>query len=141
MTQRISGVKKMAIRIGSAVAAVGVAGTMLALPMGVSAQSGLRTAVEGSLDETGEGAGLSLGNSLPEMVGTIIKGFIGLLGMVLVVLIIYAGFLWMTAQGNEEQVSKAKDILKNAVIGMIIMFAAWAITDFVINAVLTGTGQ
>ena len=56
---------------------------------------------------------------------------LGLTGIILLVIIIYAGFLWMTAQGNEEQVTKAKNILKNAVIGMVLVFASYAIAWFV----------
>ncbi|MBI5622058.1 hypothetical protein HY933_04325 [Candidatus Falkowbacteria bacterium] len=44
--------------------------------------------------------------------------------MVMFFLIIYAGVLWMTAQGNEEQIGKAKSILIGAVIGLAIVFAA-----------------
>jgi hypothetical protein len=44
---------------------------------------------------------------------------------------IYAGILWMTAQGNEQQVTKAKQLMFNAAIGMIIIFAAYALTTFI----------
>jgi hypothetical protein len=46
---------------------------------------------------------------------------------------IYAGILWMTAQGNDQQVTKAKTLMINSVIGIIIVFAAYAITAFVGN--------
>ena len=42
----------------------------------------------------------------------------------------YAGFLWMTASGNSEQVEKATGILKMAIIGLIIVMAAYSITYF-----------
>ncbi len=74
------------------------------------------------------------------MVGRIINAFFGLLGLVVVSLFLYAGFLWMTAQGNKENIEKATGIIKNATIGLIIMFAAYAITDFVLQAIFTGTG-
>jgi len=64
--------------------------------------------------------------------GNIIYAMLGLLGIIFVVLTIYAGFLWMTAQGNEEQISKAKKMLVNAVIGLVIIMAAWSITAFVL---------
>ena len=62
---------------------------------------------------------------------------LGLLGIIAVVLIIYAGFLWMTARGESAQVDKAKDILKNALIGLIIITMAYGITAFVLNAIKT----
>ncbi|MBI4458119.1 hypothetical protein HY633_04105 [Candidatus Uhrbacteria bacterium] len=74
-----------------------------------------------------------------EVIGNIISVFLGLLGLVMVVLMLYAGFLYMTSQGNEEQVSKAKAIIRNAVIGLIIIVLAFAITRFIINAI-TGEG-
>jgi len=44
---------------------------------------------------------------------------------------IYAGITWMTAQGNEQQVAKSKTLMINAVIGIIIVFAAYALTSFI----------
>ena len=83
-------------------------------------------------------AGLSKGD-LPSLVGKILRAFLGLLGSVFVVLTIYAGFLWMTAAGNEEQIGKAKKMLVSAVIGLVIIMMAWVITGFVLNNILTAT--
>lgn len=77
-----------------------------------------------------------LDQSLGEVIGGYLNAAFGLLGVILVVLVIYAGFLWMTASGNADQVKKAKGILINAVIGIIIIMAAYAITDFVLKAVI-----
>ncbi len=52
------------------------------------------------------------------------------LGIIFLGLTIYAGFLYMTAGGNEENTQKAKDMLRNAIIGLIIILSAWAITRF-----------
>lgn len=49
--------------------------------------------------------------------------------------VLYAGIMWMTAQGNEEQVTKAKTMIRNAIIGFIIISAAYAITYYVIGAI------
>ena len=76
---------------------------------------------------------------LPTILGTIINAFLGLLGVVLVVIIIYAGYKWMTAQGNSTQVDEAKKMITQAVIGMIILMAAYAISRFVLEAIITGT--
>jgi len=67
------------------------------------------------------------------IVSRIIQVFIGLLGVIAISLIIYAGYLWMTAAGNEEKISQAKKILVNAVIGLIIILSAFAIVSFIIN--------
>ena len=80
----------------------------------------------GKTDPTGS-------NSLGGIVATAVKAFLGLLGIIFLVLIIYAGFNWMTAQGEEEKVTKAKETLQSAVIGLIIIIAAYSITYFVFN--------
>jgi len=51
-------------------------------------------------------------------------------GVLFLILMIYAGLMWMTAQGNSQQVDKAKDLLINSVVGIIIVFSAYAITAF-----------
>lgn len=93
-------------------------------------------AQEANLNAVGNAAGFSSA-SLMTIIGSIINIFLGLLGAIFLLLTIYAGFLWMTSQGNEETIAKAKSILKSALIGLTICLAAYAITTFVINA-LTG---
>jgi amino acid transporter len=64
---------------------------------------------------------------------------LGLLGMIMVVLIVFSGYQWMTAGGNEEQIEKAKKRITNAVIGLVIILAAWTITNFVIRRAICAT--
>ncbi len=73
------------------------------------------------------------------IVARIIRIALGLLGTVAVVLLIYAGFLWMTAGGNEERISTAKKIMINGVIGLMIILSAYAIVNFVINKLVEAT--
>lgn len=70
---------------------------------------------------------------LADIIQIVISAFLGLLGIIFIVLIIYAGYNWMTAGGEEEKVSKAKDTLTRAVIGLIIIIAAYSITYFVFS--------
>lgn len=70
---------------------------------------------------------------LPALIGTIIRGVLGLIGVLLVVLVIYAGFLWGSAAGDDSRVKKAKDIMQAAVIGIIIIFTAYVITVFILK--------
>lgn len=72
-------------------------------------------------------------------IGRVIRAFMGLLGIVAVLLILYGGFRWMTAGGNEDQVGEAKKIIISGVIGLIIIMSAYAIATFVINAIVNGT--
>jgi TRAP-type C4-dicarboxylate transport system permease small subunit len=48
-------------------------------------------------------------------------------------LTLYAGLRWMTAQGNEEMVTKSKEILKAAIIGLVIVTASYALTKFIFS--------
>lgn len=77
--------------------------------------------------------------------GRIIGVILSFVGVIFLVLIIFAGIQWMTANGNDQQVNKSKTLMINAVIGLIIVFAAYAITayigDFLTGAGLTSTGK
>ena len=79
-------------------------------------------------------------NSMAEIIAMVIKAFLGLLGIIFLILIIYAGYNWMTAQGDEEKVTKAKETLQRAVIGLIIIIAAYSITAFVFSSLPGGGG-
>jgi hypothetical protein len=70
--------------------------------------------------------------------GSIIGLILSFIGVIFLLLTIYAGILWMTASGNSAQVTKAKDILINAAIGLILVFAAYSITAFIGNNLSNG---
>ncbi|MFA5076046.1 MAG: hypothetical protein WC480_01365 [Patescibacteria group bacterium] len=72
-----------------------------------------------------------------EVVGRLISYAMGALGVVFFVLMVYGGWLWLTASGNEEQITKAKKLIIEAVIGLAIIFAAYAITYFVVSKALS----
>jgi len=75
-------------------------------------------------------------NFLSTRVGSIIGVVLSFVGVVFLLLMIFAGLTWMTAAGNQEKVTKAKDLMINAVIGLIIVMAAYAITAFVGNRLI-----
>lgn len=68
-----------------------------------------------------------------------VKVFLSLLGTIFLVLVVYAGFLMFTAAGNDEQIGKAKGIIINSVIGLIIIMSAYSITSFVTKRILNET--
>lgn len=72
-----------------------------------------------------------LSSDLAGTVANVIKAILALVGTAFLVLTIYAGVMWMTAQGAEDRVTKAQDIIKASVIGLIIIMSAYAITYFV----------
>lgn len=90
------------------------------------------------VDKIGEAIGedAGAGDALPARIGELIKVVLSVLGVVLVLIIVYAGFLWMTAGGDEGQVKKALSWIKNAVIGLVIILSAYAITDYVIGKLM-----
>ncbi len=79
----------------------------------------------------------SLGLTSADLLTTvinIINWALGLLGLIAVIFVLYGGYYWLTSAGNEERVTKAKRIILNAVIGIVIILFAWAIVNFVIKS-------
>lgn len=68
---------------------------------------------------------------LSSIVGTVINTALTLIGLIFLILMVYAGFLWMTARGESDQVDKARKIIVGSVIGLVIVLSAYAITVFV----------
>lgn len=85
-------------------------------------------------------AGFPEGAAPPEVVvGQIIRALTGVIGVIFGILVVYAGFLWLTDRGKEEQVKKAKGILETAIIGLLITVGAYAITTFVVDRVINAS--
>ena len=83
---------------------------------------------------------LGTAKGLPEIIALIINILLSLLGAVFLVLMVYAGFLWMTAQGEKEPVEKATKVIKQAIIGLIITLTAYAISNFVVENLVNKMG-
>ena len=107
--------------------------SLIALPAVVGA-----TGVDATNCGTGEGqvpcaSSLGLGNtSLSTMITSIIGLIMGFLGVIAVLIILWGGFVWMTAGGEPDKVEKAKKMIYSGIIGLVIIFAAYAIASFVI---------
>ena len=112
--------------------------TIPATVMATSSEFSFKTS--GSVvDSAGGKAGLTGTTDLSTIVGKLIGVILGILGIVFVILVVYAGFLYLTAQGDETNVKKAKKMLTEAVIGLAIIVAAYAITSVVTNGLTTLT--
>ena len=72
-------------------------------------------------------------------IARIIRAAMAFIGILVVGLMIYAGFLWMTAGGNDEQVGTAKKIMVAAIIGLAVVLSAYGISNFVINQLVLAT--
>lgn len=78
--------------------------------------------------------------SVGQLAARVVQTVLSLLGVIFLALTLMAGFKWMTAAGNEEQVKKATGTLKAAIIGLIIVLAAYAITYFIFTSLPFGMG-
>ncbi len=105
---------------------------ILAMPLLVSA--GDDNSIIGRMKNAAQGGGYDVegdDTKLATTAGIIIGAFLSLLGIVFIILILLAGFHWMTAQGDESKVTQAKGELRHAIIGLIIVVGAYAIWDFI----------
>lgn len=75
---------------------------------------------------------------VPGTIGKIIGVGLSFVGVLFLILLIYGGFIWMTARGNQQDISKAMDLIQAAVIGLIIVLAAYAITAYVGSVLKVG---
>ncbi len=78
--------------------------------------------------------------SLRELVKTIVNFFLTFLGLLAVIMIIYGGFLYVTAAGKEDKVETAKKIIMYSVIGILIIMLSFAIVSTVLGAGGATTG-
>ncbi|PIS04561.1 MAG: hypothetical protein COT81_05685 [Candidatus Buchananbacteria bacterium CG10_big_fil_rev_8_21_14_0_10_42_9] len=83
------------------------------------------------------GTALGLGTrDIRETILAIISALFGFLGVLAILIVLYAGFKWMTAGGNEDKVAEAKKLLAAGVIGLIIVLTAFSIATFVVDSII-----
>lgn len=100
-------------------------------------------AVEANQMFGGEGTAFAESAGLPAadlivMVANVIQAILGFLGLIVVVFVIYGGYLWVTAGGEIEKITKARRVIKNAIIGAVIILSSFAIAQFVLTQVTGG---
>ncbi len=87
-----------------------------------------------------DSAGYSTSNtSIDSVVALVINIALSILGVIFVGLMVYGGFLWMTDRGNEDQVKRARNLISAAIIGLIIVASAYAISIFVLTRITEKT--
>ncbi len=93
------------------------------------------------LNATADAAGLSkYEKNVPTLIGNVVGTALSMIAVIFFVLMVYGGFLWMTAHGHEDQITKAKDTIIAAVIGIIVVLGSYAVTNFVFDSVQSGGG-
>jgi hypothetical protein len=105
-------------------------GVLVAVP--TLAAFGLETAAGDKIPKT---------KDLAVIIGRILSAVLGFVGTLFLLLMVYAGFLWMTAGGDSSKVDKAKQLITAAVIGVVIIASAYAITNFVLTSVTADAQQ
>jgi hypothetical protein len=75
------------------------------------------------------------GGGIPVLLGKIINYAMGLVGSLALVMIIYGGITWMLSGGNEQNVTKGKQIVMWAALGLALIFSSYALVKFVISAI------
>ena len=90
------------------------------------------------LSKTAEAADLPTGGSVESVAGNVIGVGLTMVGVLFLVLMIYGGIRWMLARGNEQSTQKALDTITAAIIGLLIVTASYAVTNFVFKAVEGG---
>ncbi len=103
---------------------------IVALPATVIGTGNLGNAGN-NLQNVQKGIGGNVPTDLSAVVGNVIKTVLSLVGIIFLVLTVYAGYLWMTARGEDEQVNKAKEIIKSSIMGLFIVVSSYAITVFI----------
>jgi len=94
--------------------------------------------VDLGVEQVGKPTGLP-SDDVRVVIARIIRVALGFLGTLAVVLLLYGGYLWMTAGGNEEKISQAKKIIINTAIGLAIILSSYAFTSFIIRRLLGAT--
>lgn len=103
----------------------------------VFAEDGVQKALDGLKDSAEKGYGtndlssVGVGRTVPQLIGQVVGTALSFIGILFLLLMIYAGILWMTARGNDQQVAKAQELIYAAVIGLVIVLSAYAITAYV----------
>lgn len=70
-------------------------------------------------------------DSVPELIGIIIKAVLGIVGSIALLMFIYGGFMWLTSGGNDEKIKEGRKTLVWSIIGLALIFASYAILKFV----------
>lgn len=90
--------------------------------------------IQEQMEAFGEKTDIQSQTELPEFIGRIIKWAIGLVGVILIAFFVYGGFIYATSAGNQERIDSGKKIMMYAIIGVIIIALAYALTSYILDA-------
>lgn len=123
-----------AVKIGLVVLVLCLVGGVVLIGEAIGADSALKILITGNLGEA-RGELPRYEDPVP-IVKLVIQGLLSIIAIIFFILIIIAGFRWMTAGGNEETVTNAKKNISNAVIGLLIVMFSYGVTRLVFDVIL-----
>ncbi len=77
------------------------------------------------------------GRNLAQIIGQAIRTFTGIAGAIALLMFVYGGVYWIYSKGESEKVSRAIEILRNAVIGLVLIFGAYFFTSSIVQGILS----
>jgi hypothetical protein len=111
------------------------AAAVFLLPQIAAAQTEMQTTMQPIQEQTGLPS-----DDIRVIIARVIRVMLGFIGLVALVIVLYAGYLWMTSGGDPAKIKKAKQWLTNGVIGLLIIFSSYSIVSFILNRLLAVTG-
>lgn len=94
-----------------------------------------------SISDSKKGIDLEKGNPVSAAYW-IINILLTFLGTAFLVLLIYAGVIWVIARGNQEEIAKAKKLIERGVIGLVIILASWGLAALTFEVIsLSSSGE
>ena len=103
----------------------------VSLPASLLAQGSVGYGVEETIGAIDNSAALTKNAEPERTAGRMIGAILTWTGVLFLVLIFTGGIIWMTAGGNEQQVAKAKNLILAAILGLVIVMSAYAITAYI----------
>lgn len=79
--------------------------------------------------------GVGLPGNFQGLTGTVLAGIFYILGTIFLLLMIYGGYVWIKSAGRDQEVDRAKKILATSIIGMVVVLASYAITNFILGRI------
>lgn len=73
-------------------------------------------------------------NTPQELIGEVINTALGLVGSIALLMFVYGGLTWMTSAGNAEKVKKGRDIILWSAVGLVLIFASYALTRVLLES-------
>lgn len=69
----------------------------------------------------------------------LVNAFLGFLGLISMILLLYAGLIWFKARDNEDEITRAKQILKGSLTGLVITLLAYGLAQLLFSQLSEAT--